>query len=273
MASCCSEEKKWVGKIAKTLPVLYVPFIFLEMYAIVVRIGEFGVTPMRYISCAFIVFQVVCLGLTFYKNKKNLSLTLIGAAILVFVTVLTPLGYENISNLSQKNMIEKLLPENADFALLNETEKAKVKSAYYYLERETNGKKHISDYLSEEVIAEISSYHKNEQSDYASTHYFSRSRELNLDISNYRKIQKIEEFSTNASSVKHEEEELDFSSFLKEIMQKNEASQEEAKKYFDENNLVNFSENVDVYIEHINLEYFEEGEIEYFRIQGYLLEK
>lgn len=273
MASCYGEDKKWVGKIAKTLPVLYVPFIFLEMYAILVRIGKFGVTPMRYVSCTFIIFQVICLGLTFYKNKKNLRFSLIGAAILVFVTILTPFGYENISNLSQKKMIEKLLPESADFSYLNETEKAKVKSAFLYLEREVNGKKYMPDYLSEEVIEQISSYDKNKQNNHSITHYFADSKELNLDISNYRKIQKIENFSRNAVSIKQEEKELDFSSFVKEIIQKNEVSQEEAKNYFDENNLVNFGETIDVYIEDIRLEYLEEGEIEYFRMQGYLLQK
>ncbi len=274
MASCCSEEKKWVGKMAKTLPVLYVPFIFLEIYAIVVRIAEFGVTPMRYISCVFIVFQVICLGLTFYKKKEKLSFTLIGAAILVFVAVLTPLGYENISNLSQKKMIEKWLPENADFALLKETEKAKVKSAYHYLERETDGKKYIPDYLSEEVITEISSYHKNEQSDYAATHYFSGSKELDLDISNYRKIRSIQGYSKdNTRHIKTGTEELDFSSFVKEMMQKNTISREEAKNYFDANNLVNLSETVDFYVENVDLEYLDDAEIRYFRIQGYLLEK
>lgn len=273
MASCYGEEKKWIGKIAKLLPVLYVPFIFLEMYAILVRIGEFGVTPMRYISCAFIVFQVICLGFTFYKNKEKLSFTLIGAAILVFIVVLTPVGYENVSNLSQKKMIEKLLPESTDFAHLNDSEKAKVKSAYHYLEQETNGYQYIPNYLSEEVIAEIRSYRKNEQNDYNITHYFSNSKELDLDISNYRKIQKIEEYNRNAASVKQEEGELDFSNFVKEVMKKNEVNQEEARKYFDENNLVNFSETIDVYIEDIRFEYLEDGEIEYFRIQGYLLEK
>lgn len=274
MASCYGEEKKWVGKMAKTLPVLYVPFIFLEIYAIMARIAEFGVTPMRYISCVFIVFQVICLGLTFYKNKEKLSFMLIGAAILVFVGVLTPLGYENISNLSQKKMIEKLLPENADFALLKETEKAKVKSAYHYLERETEGKKYIPDYLSEEVITEISSYHKDKQSDYAATHYFSGSKELDLDISNYRKIRSIQGYSKdNTRHIKTGTEELDFSSFVKEMMQKNTISREEAKNYFDANNLVNLSETVDFYVENVDLEYLDDAEIRYFRIQGYLLEK
>lgn len=276
MASCYGEEKRWIGKITKILPVLYVPFIFLEMYAIGVRIQEFGVTPLRYVSCIFIVFQMICLGLTFYKNKEKLSFVLVSMAVLVFVAILTPFGYENISNLSQKKIIEKWLPENTEFAVLNETEKAKVKSAYRYLEQEVNGDKYIPEYLSEELIKEINSFYKEGKNDYVRYQYFSRRKDLNLDISDYRKISKMETNKTlygKTTVLEINEKNLDFSDFLNQVIQKHKESKLEAENYFDENNLINLNETEDFYMEYISLRYEDEGEIETFSIEGYLLEK
>ncbi len=276
MASCYGEGKRWIGKITKILPVLYVPFIFLEMYAIGVRIQEFGVTPLRYVSCIFIVFQMICLGLTFYKNKEKLSFVLVSMAVLVFVAILTPFGYENISNLSQKKIIEKWLPENTEFAVLNEIEKAKVKSAYRYLEQEVNGDKYIPEYLSEELIKEINSFYKEGKNDYARYQYFSRRKDLNLDISDYRKISKMETNKTlygKTTVLEINEKNLDFSDFLNQVIQKHKESKLEAENYFDENNLINLNETEDFYMEYISLRYEDEGEIETFSIEGYLLEK
>ncbi len=276
MASCYGEEKRWIGKITKILPVLYVPFIFLEMYAIGIRIQEFGVTPLRYVSCIFIVFQMICLGLTFYKNKEKLSFVLVSMAVLVFVAILTPFGYENISNLSQKKIIEKWLPENTEFAVLNETEKAKVKSAYRYLEQEVNGDKYIPEYLSEELIKEINSFYKEGKNDYVRYRYFSRRKDLNLDISDYRKISKMETNKTlygKTTVLEINEKNLDFSDFLNQVIQKHKESKLEAENYFDENNLINLNETEDFYMEYISLRYEDEGEIETFSIEGYLLEK
>ena len=276
MASYYGTEKKLIGKITKILPYLYIPFIFLEMYSIGARISGFGITPLRYVSCAFIIFQIIAIILNIYKNKEKLDLLFIVIAIFGIILLVTPLNYENVSYLSQKGIIEKYLKQNMNFADLEDEAKAKVKGAYKYLSSEKNGEKYIPDYLTEEDISQIKKYSTTGSYDeYRDYNYFYSDKSLELDIENYRKITKIYGYENDKSVVKLEKinQKVDFSDFAKEIIKKDKENEEIAKEYFKDNNLIKVDDTHDIYVEHISLEYDANDAIQYFSIEGYLLTK
>ena len=272
MASQYGEEKKSVQKITKILPVLYIPFLFLEVYSIGVRISEFGITPSRYIACAFIVFQIISVALELYRNKEKLDRIFIVIVIFGIVLLITPLNFENISNLSQKHMIEKLLKQNMNFENLADDEKTKVKSAYQYLKRQTNGEKYIPDYLTDEMIEQIKQYNTTISSYREDYHYFYDTKELDLMIEPYEQIVEVSGMVDHDSIVKLDEinQKVDLSELLNQIVKEAQSSESEAEKYFEENNLVYIDELHDLYIKNIHFDYSDEN-VKYLSVDGYWL--
>lgn len=277
MASNYAQEKKFIGKIVKVLPYLYAPFILLEIYSIGTRIGEFGVTPMRYISCMFIVFQVICLALTFYKKKEKISSIFIYTSVLVLIVLLSPWNYENVSNWSQKQIIEKRMSENTDFEQLSEEDKTYVKSAYRYLKSEVNGEKYIPDYLTEEEKNKINEYYNQNREKYEYPEYVSVDCELNLDIEQYKKIRIVKGRNTDSDRaiVKLEEEkDIDLSKQVEELFQKNQEHKIDLEEYFKEKNIVKISDWEDFYISRISFSYYKTSKkFNYLNVEGYILER
>lgn len=275
MAGHYAEEKKIIGKITKILPYLYAPFILLEIYSMGTRISGFGMTPMRYISCVFIVFQVICLVLTFYQKNEKISAILPSAAVLVFVIFITPLNYENVSNWSQKARIEKIMQVNTDFDELSTDEKDKVKSAYEYLK--TN-QKDMLEYLSEETKGKIEEYTNQDRERYDYPDYIYLDCELELNVEKYTKITHVEGSQDKNDSViikfENRTETIDFSKKIDEIMYQNENTKVDLEEDFKENHILKISETEDFYISNLSFSYYKNTKkINYLRVEGYLLER
>lgn len=275
MASHYAEEKKIIGKITKLLPYLYAPFILLEIYSIGTRISGFGMTPMRYISCVFIVFQVICLALTFYKKNEKISTIFPIAGILVFVIFITPWNYENVSNWSQKTRIEKIMYSNMDFDALSDEEKDKVKSAYEYLKFD---ERNIPEKLSKEDKEKIEAYtnHNRERYDYPD--YIYLDCELELNVEEYTKITHVmgSQEKNNSVLVKLENrpEIIDFSQKVDELIIQNENSKIDLEEDFKENHILKISETEDFYISSLSFSYYKNTKkINYLHVEGYLLER
>lgn len=276
MASNYSENNKFVGKVVKLLPYLYAPFILLEIYSIGVRISEYGVTPSRYIACVFIVFQIIALALTFYKNKQKILYLFIVTAALTFIILLTPLGFDNISNLSQKNVIENIMPKNQQFINLSNEDKKRVQSAYYYLKYQANSDKYIPDYLTEADKKEIEGYNKY-ITEKESNKYIYLNKDLELNIQEYENIYYVEgdkEDNGYNINLRNSNEKIDLKDFVIELIKNNEISDKQVEQYFEENNVVKINETQDIFISYIYVRYYENSEsIKDIEIEGYLLEK
>lgn len=277
MASHYAQEKKLIGKVVKILPYLYAPFILLEIYSIGTRIGEFGVTPMRYVSCMLIVFQVICLVFTFYKKKEKICNLFLATSVLVLFVLLSPWNYENVSNWSQKGIIEKIMPENVKFEQLSEEDKMRVKSAYRYLKSEVNGEKFIPNYLTEEDKRKIDEYYNQNREKYEYPEYVSVECELDWNIEAYRKIRSIEGRSTNTNeaAVKLEAEKtIDLSKQVEELLQKKQEDKIDLEEEFKGKNIVKISDWEDFYISRISFSYYEASKkFNYLNVEGYVLER
>lgn len=278
MASNYAKDKKIVAKMTKLLPGFYAPFILLEIYSIGARIREFGVTPMRYFSCLFIVFQIIVLILTFYKKGEKLTQIFIYASILVLISFVTPLHYENVSNWSQKAILERTIAENTNFEELSTEDKDKVKSAYEYLKYATNGEKWIPSYVSDENKQKIEEYSNVERRNYDAPEYIYLHCELELNVENYAKITYVEGQNEKDKQaiikLQNIEKTIDLSDKINEIISQNQKKEIDLQEEFKGNNLVKISETEDIYLSRISLSYNKTSKkFNYLDIEGYLLQK
>lgn len=92
---CTSYEKKGLlQKLAYYMPLIFVPFIVLQIYSIGSRILQYGLTPNRYIGVAFIVLEIVYI--TYYsvqlfkKKSPEMSKILLVVAAMAAVVFLIP---------------------------------------------------------------------------------------------------------------------------------------------------------------------------------------
>ncbi len=278
LASNYAKDKKIVAKITQFLPYLYAPFILLEIYSIGTRISEFGITPMRYFSCLFIVFQVIVLTLTFYKKGEKLTQIFIYASILVLISFITPFHYENVSNWSQKRILEKTIAENTNFEELSIEDKDKAKSAYEYLKYDTNGADWIPSYLSDENKQKIEEYSNTERRNYDTPEYIYLYCDLDLNVENYVKITYVEGKDDNDEpaivTLENTERTLDLSSKINEIINQDQKYESDLQEKFKGNNLVKISETEDLYLSRIRLSYDRASKkVNYLNVEGYLLQK
>ena len=276
-----ASENKLIKKITGILPYLYMPFILLEIYSIGTRVIAYGLTPARYISCIFIIFQIIILFLTVYKKREKLHYALLGLATLIVIVTISPFNWQTVSNKNQLAILKKTLPEGAIFSELDEDSKDKVRSSYSYLKYEEKGKNLIPEYISEEVSKEILKYN-NYSSSAGRTEYTSyRNEKINLDISEYSKIrytsfykeednyQKI--FLKDSNDGVYKIEMVDM--MLDLIKQKLDNKEVEDYMVYNVHN-VNVQEDVDFYITRLYMSYDKETQdISYFSLEGYILVK
>lgn len=278
MAKNYTQNKKILQKIVTSLPYLYAPFLLLEMYSIGTRIQGFGITPMRYISCLFIIFQVIVLVLTIYRKSEKISHIFIYAIGLSVIILISPWHYENVSNWSQKAILEKNMTPNTTFESLSTKEKDKVKSAYEYLKYSPNGKKYIPSNWSEEEKAKIEEYHNEKRRNYDYPDYISLSCKLEADIQAYRKITYVKGRNDNDiyATIKLEPDNrtIDLNTKIQEIIRQNQIDERQVEEEFRKNPIVPISDTEDFYISRIYFSYYKTTQkFNYLDIEGYILEK
>ena len=134
MARNYKEESQTIDKVTKKLMYLYIPFIILEIYALCLRISSYGFTPSRYIGCVFVIYQLIFIILTLYKDSKYIKENLLVAILFICVLSITPLEPQRISNISQKKILNEYLESDIEFEDCSEFEKKRYSGAYQYLE-------------------------------------------------------------------------------------------------------------------------------------------
>lgn len=142
------DKNKYIEKSVKFMPYFYIPFILLESYVLYIRIAEVGLTPTRYFGIMFIIAQTIAIILTIAKGGEKLPKMFVCLAGLILITFISPLNYDRASALSQKNILIKTFPQNANYEELSEEDQQKAKSAYRFLI--SYNKDYIPEYISEQ---------------------------------------------------------------------------------------------------------------------------
>lgn len=155
------KKPRVLGILAKVVEYALIPLLAVEIYTVTVRIQDYGLSSVRYISLTFILLQAIALFFNFYQKKtKMASLFLAGTAFVLILTI-TPLNYFTVPIWDQTAQLKKALPDNQQFVDLTENQKAKAYSSYMYLKALDSKGRYIPGNISDTNKQQIESYQKN----------------------------------------------------------------------------------------------------------------
>ncbi len=154
------EKDNIYTKLIKYMKYIYAPFLFLEIYAIAVRIQEYGITESRYVGVAIIIFQIIYilweliirLVRKICKKEKQpvygkyYEYMLLVIVVIAFVGLVIPgVNATFVSYLSQKEIFKNNKEGNVSAAC----------EAYYYLKDNPYGKSWLDKNCTKEELAEL----------------------------------------------------------------------------------------------------------------------
>ncbi len=282
------EQSKSIEKMCKILPIAFAPFILLQIYSIYTRIAENGLTPSRYIGVVFIIFEIIAIFLSLYKERKYLIHTITTAVILIVISTILPVvNMQSASYISQSNRLKKAWKANQTFNQLSDENKNIAKSAYKYLIRENNSIKYIPSYIDDEAIKNYNksdnysytNYLHYEYIDYPKTYGYSENEII--PIEEYKKIQPVrvteadKQLNTITNISLTNSVTVDLREYISKIVEEDKVSDKNVQEYIKLNHKIKVDENTDFYITKFNLNYANPRAVyvSYLVIEGYILYK
>lgn len=174
-----------LSKINKKLPVLFIPFILLQIYSLGIRIFNNGLTNIRYIGIMIIIVEIIHIIL-YFKNNKFDYLFYVLPIIFTITFIIPYFNMYDVSSRSQTRLMDEILAKND----LNNNDKKMLYGSYNYLNSFYVGRGYLDKY-DKNLLTEISNYYI-----YETNHnykYIDVKRNWNnLDISDYHKIYNID---------------------------------------------------------------------------------
>ncbi len=127
------QEHSVYRKIVSKLPYVFAPLVGLQACSLGIRVGEYGLTPGRYMGVILILFEVIVV--IFWKVKRtHLELLLPIMAILIVCSIFIPFtNMYSISAKSQEAFLKEYGPRLRAGEVLEEIEYSRLKGAYNYL--------------------------------------------------------------------------------------------------------------------------------------------
>ena len=273
-------------KVFKILPLLFIPFILLQVYSVGVRISDYGLTPVRYLGVLFIIFEILYILVFQYKREK-IHLVMPIVAVTLWIVLLAPVvNLDRLSQLSQIGRVKQYFKiENVENASYDE--KMRIYNAYHYLDYLDNGDEILDSFLSSSERKAIENLKDttpvpyiryDEDEDYPVSNTFTlRSYKDSVDVQGYSKVYKLD-FSTeyyhgresNNQNFTFTEEigddkELDFKPIIDKLIDDYDKGIEIYEFDLDEHN--------HVVITYANVEFVNKDFINHVSIEGWLLIK
>lgn len=279
------KENTTLDKINRKLPLLFIPFIILQIYSIGTRILSNGITELRYLCLMLIIFEIVYIIIYLTKKEKVSRILLVFLALTVISTIAPYINMFTISNLSQYNNL-KIYKQKTEYS---EEEKTKIYGAYNYLRHSSiEGKKYIENYLTkddEELIKKLKNS-GTRKSDNGKNIYVDK--DINyIEVEGYKKVYKIDSYSYNSSKenrtidetfsnieINTQESNYSIEANILPLINEYVNHENEMNNYSEENNELKLDENKKIILERLILEYDDTTKnVSYYNMSGYLLEK
>ena len=276
-------EGKFIDKINSKLPILFIPFIFLQMFAIGIRVVNNGITENRYLCIMLIVFEIIYI-IVYLKKKEKLGEMLVIFVMFAFVALVVPsLNMYDISRASQYNNLCIYVDKNN----YTEEEQQKIFGAYKYLKRSTEGSFLIDKILTKEEqqklseeIDEKTNYYEGIKNKYI----YANSDLTYIDVEGYSSLYKFGNYEySKGNSIQSEFENISLNyNDNKAKLTVNLADKineyidlgDNLNKEFDKVNMIKVDENTEIIIKNISLSYDSIKEnVEHYNISGYILIK
>ena len=272
-------EGKTFDKINEKMPLLFIPFIFLQIYSIGVRISENGITEARYLCVILIIFEILY-TIIYIKNKSKIGVNLLIIIALVIISMIAPfINMFRISAFNQFIIFNKY--NQRDY--ITQEEKSKMNGAYRYLKYSPVGKQYLENYK-----------FKNKVNEYESNEKYKNSKTINVDkdkkFINVDGYKKLYEIKANSYSYGNDSKTIDetFGNMTFEIVGTENTIKlnitNRIKQYiklgnslvrqFDNINEIIIGNNRKIVLDSVYIYYNETtNEIYNYTINGYLLEK
>ena len=168
-----NEEETLSYKISKKMPIIIIPLIVLQLYSLILRIRDYGITQDRYLGIIVLVSESIVIFLSIYKNRKYYSKIILIAVLMMLISFVIPkINMYNISNISQVNRLKKIWPSNVSYSQLSNDEKAQVNSIISYC-KNNNIEDKISSYI-EKTKQENSDLDSNTNTNINTNIYYSK---------------------------------------------------------------------------------------------------
>lgn len=275
------KEDSLFDKINSKLPYLFTPFIFLQIYAIGVRIASNGITISRYLCVMVIVFEIIYIFM-YLKNQEEVGKVLWVFTALALISIICPyINMYNVSNKSQQSIM-RIYTKKAN---LSNEEISKAYGGYKYLKYSEYGDKYISD-EDKKFIDEIEK--NNDMNDminitggvYEKTIYGSKNI-TEIDVEGYKKVHEIGLYDYDVSEGKtiddvfseleiEEGKKIDISSKIKEYLE----HKDNLEDYFEKESEIIINNSEKLILENFSIRYNENTKDVYiYSMSGYLLEK
>lgn len=264
------KSNKVLNIISIVLPYVFIPFIILQIYTANIRYQEYGITPLRYVSYIYIVFEIVSILLMIIKKGKYLEYDFFALIIFLIICTNPFINAEKVAYLNQKHIVESNIKDK-DFDDLSSEEKNRIISAYNYL-KVLNKENDI------DIDASNLEKIKNTDKIVLTDKDFLNINEYNivdsLNVSGYSNLYFVDTrsqdtYDSNNIKLYNNETEilsLNMTNILSYLQHNN--------NYIKENNLVKINDNSVLIIDDFYLRYnLEKNEIERISIDGYLLTK
>ena len=278
------KENETYYKINSKLPFLFIPFIFLQIYSILVRINANGFTEARYLCLMHIVFEIIYI-IMYWKNKGKIgNILIVFVAFTIISTIVPYVNMFKISITSQVNNL-KIYTQKTNYT---EEEENKISGAYYYLKNSIEGKKYIEKYLNKEDIEEIKNSMNNTYSDNKFESIYANKESKYIEIKGYSRLYKI--YSDDSDKFSSEGEKINKFKNIKFDIQGEENDTikidmeniinrwieegEDLEENFSELNELEIDRNRKIIFDFVSIEINKDTQnILYYNFSGYLLEK
>ncbi|MCR5651652.1 MAG: DUF4153 domain-containing protein [Lachnospiraceae bacterium] len=289
MAHDIGSDRKGFGKISFIVPYIYIPFIFLQIWSLGIRIGQYGLTSQRYFGIVLIIFEILYFIL--YACGQILKKDLIFILLFLFMTAapicafIPRICYDDAVIASQLKRAKNILTLDDPSA----PEKRQLSSAYHEIRNiGYKGKKISETAFTAKEKDLIKDWDENGYDSYAVTEYLRDDNRLgDLDISDYRRISETGYINWEYGDIKDHPYEVHFSTSddddaeyavnLEGLVKHAVSQYDEGKKdTFELGNfsLIKIDAGNDLYIKEITFIYNEEEpEKTEIRFSGYVLKR
>ena len=132
------EENKAVSVISNVLLYSFIPLMILQIIAMNVRVGDYGLTESRYMGYLLIAFEIIFISLMIIKKAKYLDKIILVFAGFIIFGLLTPFNVFDVPVYSQTARITNMLKTVESFDKLSTEQKNECKKAYVYISNSTN---------------------------------------------------------------------------------------------------------------------------------------
>lgn len=279
------KEENILDKINKKLPLLFAPFILLQLYSLGIRILNHGLTEIRYIGLILIIIEIIYI--IFIIKKKKLENMMLIITVTVIISLLAP--YINMYKLSQLSQYHNLKIYK-EKSTLTKKDKQKIYGAYKYLNKELTKEKYINTYLTEQDINKILKFNTTSTTRINEdiTYIYSNISLDKIDIENYSIIYKvtssvnyntynptsqfdIDHFKNTTFTTKNTQEKfkVDISKEIKNYIEQ----EKNINNYLKTNNIIETTSGK-LILENVSINYnTQTKKVEKYKISGYYLTK